>query len=43
VAEGVEDEETLQTVRELGVTHAQGYHIGRPALPPGAGEGARDE
>jgi PAS domain S-box-containing protein len=33
VAEGVEDEETLQTVRELGVSRAQGFHIGRPAAP----------
>jgi EAL domain-containing protein (putative c-di-GMP-specific phosphodiesterase class I) len=31
VAEFVEDEETLQILRELGVDYAQGYHIGRPA------------
>ncbi len=31
VAEGVEDEETLVRLRELGVDHAQGYHLGRPA------------
>ena len=31
VAEGVEDAETLELVRELGVDAAQGYHIGRPA------------
>jgi PAS domain S-box-containing protein len=32
VAEGVEDQETLDLVRELGVDLAQGYFIGRPAL-----------
>lgn len=31
VAEGVEDAATLELMRELGVTHAQGYHLGRPA------------
>ena len=31
VAEGVEDEETLLLIREMGVDHAQGYGIGRPA------------
>jgi diguanylate cyclase (GGDEF)-like protein/PAS domain S-box-containing protein len=30
VAEGVEDEETLATVRELGVDYAQGFYLGRP-------------
>jgi len=30
VAEGVEDEETLDMVRDMGVDHAQGYGIGRP-------------
>lgn len=30
VAEYVEDEETLRIVREIGVTFAQGYHLGRP-------------
>ena len=30
VAEGVEDEQTLQLLRQLGVDYAQGYHIGRP-------------
>jgi diguanylate cyclase (GGDEF)-like protein/PAS domain S-box-containing protein len=30
VAEGVEDEETLATVRKLGVDYAQGFHLGRP-------------
>ncbi|MBL7257450.1 putative bifunctional diguanylate cyclase/phosphodiesterase [Paractinoplanes lichenicola] len=31
VAEGVEDAETLDTLREWGCDQAQGYHIGRPA------------
>lgn len=30
VAEGVEDETTAQTLRELGVDVLQGYHFGRP-------------
>lgn len=30
VAEGVEDEATLQLLRELGVDYVQGWHIGRP-------------
>jgi PAS domain S-box-containing protein len=30
VAEGVEDAETLEVLRELGVDLAQGYHLGRP-------------
>ena len=30
VAEWVEDEETLQQLRELGVDYAQGYAVGRP-------------
>jgi EAL domain-containing protein (putative c-di-GMP-specific phosphodiesterase class I) len=30
IAEGVEDERTLDLVRELGVDFAQGYYIGRP-------------
>ena len=30
VAEGVETEEQLQAVRELGCDEAQGYHVGRP-------------
>lgn len=31
VAEGIETEAELQTLRSLGVTHGQGYHLGRPA------------
>jgi EAL domain-containing protein (putative c-di-GMP-specific phosphodiesterase class I) len=31
VAEGVEDAETLELLRVLGVDYAQGYHLGRPA------------
>lgn len=31
VAEGVEDQRTLDLVREMGVDLAQGYHVGRPA------------
>ncbi len=33
VAEGVETEECLDLVQQLGVTHAQGYLLGRPAEP----------
>ncbi len=35
VAEGVEDERTLELVRSMGATFAQGFHLGRPA-PVGA-------
>ena len=31
VAECVEDAETLEALRELGVDHVQGFHLGRPA------------
>jgi diguanylate cyclase (GGDEF)-like protein/PAS domain S-box-containing protein len=31
VAEGVEDAETLEILRELGIHYAQGYFVGRPA------------
>ena len=34
VAEGVEDDETLVRLRDLGCPHAQGFGIGRP-VPPG--------
>jgi EAL domain-containing protein (putative c-di-GMP-specific phosphodiesterase class I) len=37
VAEGVEDEETWQAVRDLGCTMIQGYHLARP-LPADAVE-----
>ena len=30
VAEGVEDADALATLTELGCSHAQGYHLGRP-------------
>jgi EAL domain-containing protein (putative c-di-GMP-specific phosphodiesterase class I) len=30
IAEGVEDEATLDRLRELGCDQAQGYHVGRP-------------
>ena len=30
VAEGVEDEETLGQLRDIGCDVAQGYHLGRP-------------
>jgi len=38
VAEGVEDERTLEMLREMEVDLVQGYLIGRPE-PLGAGEG----
>jgi EAL domain-containing protein (putative c-di-GMP-specific phosphodiesterase class I) len=31
IAEGVEDEWTVELLREYGVDFAQGYHLGRPA------------
>lgn len=31
VAEGIEDQETLELVREMGIDMCQGYHLGRPA------------
>jgi PAS domain S-box-containing protein len=34
IAEGVEDEATLQKLRRMGVDYAQGYHIGRPVPLP---------
>jgi EAL domain-containing protein (putative c-di-GMP-specific phosphodiesterase class I) len=34
VAEGIETEALLQRVAELGFSHAQGFHIGRPAPLP---------
>ena len=39
VGEGIEDQETLDLLRELGVDYGQGFHIGRPSPlhtnPPG--------
>jgi len=32
IAEGVEDHDSLDTLRKLGVKYAQGYLLGRPAL-----------
>jgi PAS domain S-box-containing protein len=32
IAEGVEDQETLDMLKQFGVDHVQGFHIGRPAL-----------
>jgi PAS domain S-box-containing protein len=40
IAEGVEDQETLDLLRDLGVDHAQGFLIGRPALLPASAAGA---
>jgi PAS domain S-box-containing protein len=38
IAEGVEDQETLDMLKEFGVDHVQGFHVGRPAplLSPAA-------
>jgi EAL domain-containing protein (putative c-di-GMP-specific phosphodiesterase class I) len=36
VAEGVEDEATLELLESLGVDLAQGYFLGRPRLVDGA-------
>jgi len=30
IAECVEDEETLNILKEIGIDYAQGYHLGRP-------------
>jgi diguanylate cyclase (GGDEF)-like protein len=40
VAEGVEDGETLDLIRRLGVDYAQGFQVGRPAPVPGLGRHA---
>lgn len=34
VAEGIETSDELDALREVGVTHGQGYHLGRPAALP---------
>jgi EAL domain-containing protein (putative c-di-GMP-specific phosphodiesterase class I) len=31
IAEGVEDEAALDLLREMGASHVQGFHLGRPA------------
>jgi len=31
IAEGIEDQRTLDLLQELGVAYGQGYHLGRPA------------
>ena len=31
IAKFVEDQDTLVLLQQLGVTYAQGYHIGKPA------------
>ena len=36
IAEGVEDQATLELLRDFGVDHAQGFHLGRPAPLPAA-------
>jgi diguanylate cyclase (GGDEF)-like protein len=41
VAEGIEDEATLQAVRRLGCDQAQGFHIGRPQPPAALAEQLR--
>ena len=35
VAEGVESQEALELLAELGADFAQGYHLGRPVLVDG--------
>lgn len=41
VAEGIESEALLQRVMRLGFSHAQGFHIGRPAPRAGTCAGGR--
>ena len=36
IGEGVEDQLTLELLKSLGVTHAQGYHLGGPSPIPSA-------
>jgi EAL domain-containing protein (putative c-di-GMP-specific phosphodiesterase class I) len=38
ISEGVEDERTLELLRELGTDFVQGFHIGRPAPAPRSGQ-----
>jgi EAL domain-containing protein (putative c-di-GMP-specific phosphodiesterase class I) len=35
IAEGVEDEATLELLRGMGVDFVQGFHLGRPAAAGG--------
>ena len=42
IAEGVEDQETLEMLRDFGVDHVQGFHVGRPALIVGAAASSDD-
>ncbi len=42
IAEGVEDEATLVRLRELGVDHAQGFHLGRPGPLPDCASAASE-
>jgi PAS domain S-box-containing protein len=41
IAEGVEDEQTLELLREFGVDYAQGFHFGHPSPLTEAGLDAR--
>ncbi len=41
VAEGIEDQATLDLVYRMGATHAQGYFLGRPQRPATANDTAR--
>ncbi|NNF96249.1 MAG: EAL domain-containing protein, partial [Halobacteria archaeon] len=34
VAEGIEDQKTLELVIEMGATHVQGFHIDKPVRLP---------
>ncbi|RYZ14340.1 MAG: EAL domain-containing protein, partial [Myxococcaceae bacterium] len=34
IAEGVEESAELEALRRVGVSHAQGYHLSRPAPLP---------
>jgi predicted signal transduction protein with EAL and GGDEF domain len=38
IAEGVEHESQVTALSRMGCTYAQGYHLGRPLSPEGAGE-----
>jgi len=43
IAEGVEDQTTLEELRRMGVDYAQGYHIERPMPLPQLWESPRIE